>query len=398
MGNLKDHRQIGQELDLFSFHEYAPGAVFWHHKGYLIYKTLQNYLRENLLNEGYLEINTPVMVKSDLFKKSGHWDFYSENMFKLDVENQAYSLKPMNCPEACLVYQTKTRSYNDLPLRLADFGVLHRNELSGVLGGLFRVRQFTIDDAHHFVRPDQIQEEIEKLLVFIENFYKMFGFSSEFFMATRPDKAMGEEKLWKEAEKDLDKALKSAKVKFGVKEKDGAFYGPKIDIHIKDSQDRDWQLATIQLDFQIPEKMGLEYIDSDGKSKRPVIVHRAVTGSLERFIGILTEHYQGAFPAWLSPVQVSILPISDKHLDYANKLAKELRKNNIRFEVLDKSDTLQAKIREATLQKIPYLCIIGDKEIEKNEISLRTRDGKDLGKLDLSQFLQKIKKEIDKKV
>ncbi len=398
MGNLKDHRQIGQELDLYSFHEYAPGAVFWHHKGYLIYKTLQNYLRENLLNEGYLEINTPVMVKSDLFKKSGHWDFYSENMFKLDVENQTYSLKPMNCPEACLVYQTKTRSYNDLPLRLADFGVLHRNELSGVLGGLFRVRQFTIDDAHHFVRPDQIQEEIEKLLVFIENFYKMFGFSSEFFMATRPDKAMGDKKLWEEAENDLEQALKSAKVKYGVKEKDGAFYGPKIDIHIKDSQDRDWQLATIQLDFQIPEKMGLEYIDSEGKSKRPVIVHRAVTGSLERFIGILTEHYQGNFPIWLSPVQVALLPISDKHLEHAKKVAKELTENGIKVEIYDKSETLQAKIREATLQKIPYLCIIGDKEVENNEISLRTREGKDLGKLDLSQFLQKVKKEIDKKV
>src|SRR3989344_1818586 len=235
---LKDHRQLGQELDLFSFHEYAPGAVFWHHKGYLIYRTLQDYLRNNLLNEGYLEISTPVMLKSELFKKSGHWDFYSENMFKLDVEDQNYSLKPMNCPEACLIYQTRVRSYNDLPIRLADFGVLHRNELSGVLGGLFRARQFTIDDAHHFIRPDQIQEEIEKLLVFIEDFYKTFGFASEFFLSTRPEKAMGDPKLWKEAEKDLEEALKSAKVKYGVKEKDGAFYGPKIDIQIKDSQNR----------------------------------------------------------------------------------------------------------------------------------------------------------------
>lgn len=396
--NLKDHRQIGQELDLFSFHEYAPGAVFWHHKGYLIYRTIQEYLRKNLLNEGYLEIFTPVMLKSDLFKKSGHWDYYSENMFKLEVEEQTYALKPMNCPEACLVYQTRTRSYNDLPIRLADFGVLHRNELSGVLGGLFRVRQFSIDDAHHFVRPDQIQDEIEKLLIFIENFYKMFGFKSEFFLSTKPDKAMGDPKLWTEAEKDLEEALKSAKVKYGLKEKDGAFYGPKIDIQIKDSQNRDWQLATIQLDFQIPEKMGLEYIDTDGKAKRPVIVHRAVTGSLERFIGILTEHYQGAFPLWLSPVQVAILPITDKHLDYSRKLAKELREKDIRVEVYEKSETLQSKIREATLQKTPYICIIGDKEIEANQISVRTLSGKDLGKMSLSQFLDQIKDEIDKKV
>lgn len=398
MSNLKSHQQLGQELDLFSFHEYAPGAVFWHHKGYLIYRTLQEYLRTNLLSDGYLEIFTPVMVKSSLFKKSGHWDFYNENMFNLGVENENYSLKPMNCPEACLIYQTKTRSYNDLPLRLADFGVLHRNELSGVLGGLFRVRQFTIDDAHHFVRPDQIQDEIKKLLVFVENFYKIFGFRSEFFLSTKPDKAMGDLKLWKEAEKDLEEALKDAKVKFGIKEKDGAFYGPKIDIHIKDSQDRDWQLATIQLDFQIPQKLNLEYIDSDGKPKRPVIVHRAITGSFERFIGILTEHYQGAFPLWLSPVQLALLPITDKHNDYAREVLNKLTGQGIRVELDDRSERLQAKIRDATLQKIPYLGIIGDSEIENKTISVRTRNGKDLGAIDLSQFLVKIKEEIDKKV
>jgi threonyl-tRNA synthetase len=395
---LKDHRQIGQELDLFSFHEYAPGAVFWHHKGYQIYRTIQEYLRTTLLDDGYQEIFTPIMLKSDLFKKSGHWDYYSENMFKLEVEDQTYALKPMNCPEACLIYQTRVRSYNDLPLRLADFGALHRNELSGVLGGLFRVRQFSIDDAHHFVRPDQIQEEIEKLLIYIENFYKIFDFKSEFFLSTRPDKAMGDPALWTEAEKDLEEALKSAGVKYGIKEKDGAFYGPKIDIQIKDSQDRDWQLATIQLDFQIPEKMGLEFIDSEGKPKKPVIVHRAVTGSLERFIGILTEHYQGAFPIWLSPVQVAIITISDKQLEHGGKVAKELEENGIRVELYNKAETLQAKIREATLQKIPYLGIIGDKEIDKNTISVRTLAGEDLGALDLSQFLQKVKKEIDKKI
>ncbi|PIR80070.1 MAG: threonine--tRNA ligase [Candidatus Levybacteria bacterium CG10_big_fil_rev_8_21_14_0_10_35_13] len=398
MANLKDHRQLGQELDLFSFHDVAPGAVFWHHNGYLIYRTLQEYLRNTLLNEGYLEIFTPVMVKNDLFKKSGHWDFYSENMFKLDVENQAYALKPMNCPEACLIYMTRVRSYHDLPIRLADFGALHRNELSGVLGGLFRARQFSIDDAHHFVRPDQIQDEIEKLLVYIENFYKLFGFKSEFFLSTKPDKAMGDPKLWTEAEKDLEQALKNARVKYGIKEKDGAFYGPKIDIQIKDSQNRDWQLATIQLDFQIPEKMQLEYIDKDGKPKRPVIIHRAVTGSLERFIGILIEHYQGAFPMWLSPVQVILLPITDAQNKFTQKVLEMLKKEGIRVITDEKSATLQSKIRDATLQKIPVLGIIGPKEAESESISARTREGKDLGRTKLSEFIKRVRDEIDKKI
>ncbi|OGH02528.1 MAG: threonine--tRNA ligase [Candidatus Levybacteria bacterium RIFCSPHIGHO2_01_FULL_37_17] len=398
MPNLKDHRQIGAELDLYSFHDTAPGAVFWHHKGYLIYRSLQDYLRSELLSNGYDEVFTPVMVKSDLFKKSGHWDFYSENIFKLEQEKEIYALKPMNCPEACLIYGSKVRSYQELPIRLADFGILHRNELSGVLGGLFRVRQFTIDDAHHFVRPDQIQKEIEDLLVFVEKFYKLFGFRSEFMLATKPDKAMGDSKLWEEAEKDLEQALKAAKVKYGIKEKDGAFYGPKIDIHIKDSQERDWQLATIQLDFQIPEKMELEYIGKDGRPKRPVIIHRAITGSLERFMGILVEHYQGGFPLWLSPVQVAILPITDEQLGYAKVVKEKLEAENIRAEVDERSERLQAKIRDAALQKIPYLAIIGKSEFESKSVSIRTREGKDLGKLELTKFIQKIKEEIDKKV
>jgi len=395
--NLKDHRQIGQELDLFSFHDTAPGAVFWHAKGWIIYRTLQNFLRSTLEKESYQEISTPVMVKSSLFKKSGHWEFYNENMFNLDVEKEEYSLKPMNCPEASLIFANSTRSYNDLPIRLSEFGVLHRNELSGVLGGLFRVRQFVIDDAHHFIRPDQIQNEIHELILLVVKFYKSLGFSPEFYLSTKPEKAMGDEKLWEEAEKDLEEALKKADVKYGVKEKDGAFYGPKIDIHIKDSQKRDWQLATIQLDFQIPEKLGLEYIDSDGKGKRPVIVHRAILGSLERFIGILTEHYQGAFPLWLSPVQVSILPISDKHKEHAEKIAGQLREGGIRVDVDGRSETLQAKIREATLQKVSYLGIIGDKEVEGGELlSVRDRKG-DSKSLKVSQFLQQLKKEIEQK-
>src|SRR3989338_172587 len=394
----KDHRQIGQELDLFSFHDVAPGAVFWHPKGWSIYLTLQEFIRSLLKEEGYTEISTPVMVKSDLFKKSGHWEHYKKNIFNLDVETESYSLKPMNCPESALIYSAKTRSYQELPIRYSDFGILHRNELSGVLGGLFRVRQFTIDDAHHFVRPDQIQEEIHQLLLLITDFYKSFKFTPEFYLSTMPDKAMGDPKVWKQAENDLEKALKDAKVKYGVKEKDGAFYGPKIDIHIKDSQSRDWQLATIQLDFQIPEKMGLEYIDKDGKGKQPVMIHRAITGSLERFIGILTEHYQGAFPLWLSSVQIMIMPITDKQESFAKKIVDELKVQGIRAELDNRPERLQAKIRDSSLQKVPYLGIIGDREIAASSISVRMRNGKDLGTLKISDFLKRLKEEIDKKI
>ena len=395
---LKDHRQIGQELDLFSFNEVAPGTVFWHPKGWTIYKILENFIREKILKEGYLEISTPVMIKSDLFKQSGHWDFYKENMFNLNIENQSYSLKPMNCPESAIIYKTKVRSYNDLPLKFSEFGILHRNELSGVLGGGFRVRQFVIDDAHIYVRQDQIQDEISNLLALTMDVYKSLNFKPHFYLSTRPDKAMGDKKIWDEAEKDLEEALKKAKVKYDIKSKDGAFYGPKIDIHINDSQNRDWQLATIQLDFQIPLKMNVKYTDSDGKEKTPIIIHRGIFGSLERFIAILTEHFQGAFPLWLSPVQVAIIPITDKHLDYGQKILKELKENGIRAELNDKADTMQSKVRDATLQKVPYMVIIGDKEIKDNSVSVRTRDGQNLGSEKLSDFIKRVKQEIDKKI
>ncbi len=395
--NLKDHRQIGQELDLFSFHDVAPGTVFWHPKGWKIYLTLQNFIRDLLSKENYTEISTPVMTKSQLFKTSGHWEHYKENMFSLDVEAESYSLKPMNCPESALIFSNTTRSYHDLPLRYSDFGTLHRNELSGVLGGLFRVRQFTIDDAHIYVRPDQIQEEIQNLLKLVVKFYEIFNFRPKFYLSTKPGKAMGDEKLWKEAEKGLKDALIAAGVEYGVKEKDGAFYGPKIDIQINDSQNREWQVATIQLDFQIPEKMKLEYIDSDGAAKRPVIVHRAITGSLERFIGILTEHYQGAFPTWLAPIQVMILPITDGQKGHAEKLAQQLRESGIRIEVDSKSETLQAKIRTATLQKVPYLGIIGEKEVAGGSLlSVRDRKG-DSKQIEMSEFQSVLKKEIEQK-
>lgn len=395
---LKDHREIGRQLDLFSFHEYAPGAVFWHHKGWIIYQTLQEYIRQKTQEEGYQEISTPVMIKSALFKQSGHWEHFGENIFNLKIDKEDYSLKPMNCPEAALVYSSRTRSYHDLPVKYSEFGILHRKELSGVIGGLLRVRQFMIDDAHLFVRPDQIQEEIHKLLLLVISVYKSLDFAPKLYLATRPDKAMGDEKSWEEAEKNLQAALKIAKVTFAIKPKEGAFYGPKVDIHINDSQGRDWQLATIHLDFQIPKRMKLSFVDKSGKKQRPIMIHRGIFGSLERFIGILIEHFQGAFPVWLSPVQVIILPISDKSIDYAKNIKSVLIKSeSVRVEVNERDKTLQAKIRDATLQKIPYLLIVGPKEKKTRNVAVRTREGKDLGLMKLEEFLQKIQADIANK-
>lgn len=418
---MKDHRQIGRELDLFSFHEAAPGTVFWHPKGWTIYRILQEFIRQKTVLGDYQEISTPVMVKSQLFKQSGHWKHFGEhNMFNLaiyedeeikagkiptvkirlnkkdqEVPEVNYSLKPMNCPEAALVYSTRIRSYQDLPIRLSEFGILHRRELSGVLGGLLRVRQFIIDDAHLFVRPDQIQDEIHKLILLVMDVYKSLGFKPRFYLATKPDKAMGDNKTWKEAEYALEKALKDTKVSFDLKPKDGAFYGPKIDIHIFDSQKRDWQLATIQLDFQIPQKMKLNYQDRDGTKKQPVMIHQGIFGSIERFIGILLEHTQGNFPAWLAPVQVSIIPISDKNLKYAKTVFENLAEAGIRAEIDDRAVRMQAKIRDATLQKIPLMVICGAKEEGNKTIAVRTREGKDLGSLSLDKFLENAKVKIE---
>ena len=396
--SLKDHREIGRELDLFSFHEYAPGAIFWHPKGWLIYRLLVDFIREKTEEEGYMEISTPVMVKSQLFVESGHFEHFGENIFNLKVDKENYSLKPMNCPESAIVFRSKTRSYNDLPLRLSEFGTLQRKELSGVLGGLLRVRQFTIDDAHIFATPEQIHNEIQKLLKLTAEVYKSLGFKPRFYLATRPDKAMGDKKTWEEAENGLEKALGDTNVKFELKPKDGAFYGPKIDIHIFDSQNRDWQLATIQLDFQIPQQMQLEYADSDGSKKRPVMIHRGIFGSLERFIGILLEHTQGNLPVWLSPVQAAILPVSDKSADFARKTAEKIRSNGIRTDVDMRSETLQAKIRDATLQKVPYILVVGEKEQKENKVSIRERDSKNLVQADIEKFTAKIKADIASKV
>src|SRR3989344_4841089 len=360
----RDHRVIGQNLDLFSFHETAPGAPFWHPKGMAIFRELEKYAREVNDREGYEEINTPILVKKELFEQSGHWDFYRDNMFWFENprdENEVLVLKPMNCPESTYVYNSRVRSYKELPVRLAEIGRLHRNELSGTLGGLFRVRQFTLDDAHLYVAPEQAEEELVRVLNIIEDFYCMFGFKPNYLLATRPKDSLGTEEEWKHAEQALSGALKRSGTPFEVMEGDGAFYGPKIDVHVLDSQGRDWQLATNQLDLlMLPEKFDLAYVDEKGTRKKPWVIHRAVFGSFERFIGMLLEHTGGALPLWLSPIQTRILTIGEKHASFAEEVSALLRDADIRTELDASNETLGKKIRDGKMHKIPYLLVIGD--------------------------------------
>ncbi|MBI4121632.1 MAG: threonine--tRNA ligase [Candidatus Ryanbacteria bacterium] len=389
-----DHRVIGQKLDLFSFHEIAPGAPFWHGHGMIIWRELEKYIRKLNDREGYEETSTPVLVKTQLFEKSGHWQHFKDNMFWFKNprdENEELGLKPMNCPESTLIYSTQIRSYRDLPLRLSEVSdKLHRNELSGTLGGLLRVRQMTQDDAHIYCRPDQIESEITTLMTLVKEFYSNFDFALSFNLATRPDKAMGDTRLWQEAEKDLENVLKNTGVKYEIKEKDGAFYGPKIDINVTDSQNREWTIATIQLDFQIPERMGLEYVDESGKNKRPVMIHRAILGTFERFIGILLEHTSGALPFWLAPVQVRVLTINEKVSAYAEKVVSQLKEKNIRVELDSRNETINKKIREGEMQKIPYLVVVGEKEMADKTLNIRTRGVKETSTQRLENFLKSI--------
>ena len=404
----RDHRKLGKDLDLFSFHEEGPGFVFWHPKGMLLRESLMNTYNEIHKKAGYQLVSTPMLLSEDLWHKSGHWDHYKDSMYFTKIDSRTFAIKPMNCPGVSLIYKNRLRSYRDLPLRFAEQGEVHRHEPSGTLHGLFRVRAFRQDDAHLFVRDDQIEEEVKNIILLTLDFYKKIGFSNVHIeLSTRPENSIGGDKIWEKAEAILKKVLLDLKIEYKLNEGDGAFYGPKIDFHIEDVLGRSWQCGTIQLDFFMPDRFDLEYIDSDGQPKRPVMIHRTVLGSIQRFVGILIEHFGGAFPLWLSPVQAAIIPITDKHLKHAEKIGKQLRNADIRVEVYGKSETLGNKIREATLQKIPYLGIIGDKEVSAQgrsasggelRISIRTRDGKDLGTIGLSQFLQKVKEEIDKKV
>lgn len=395
----RDHRIIAQQLDLFSQHDVSPGAIFWHPKGMVIWKELEKFIREKNDIYGYGEVQTPVMVKKALYETSGHWDHYREDGFWFNVNEETFVLKPMNCPEATLIYSNALRSYRDLPIRLSEpTGRLHRNELKGVLGGLFRVRQFTQDDAHIFCRPDQIEEEISTLLRYTKELYEIFGLPTSFRFATKPDKAMGDPELWIRAESALEGVLERLKIPYQVKPKDGAFYGPKIDIHAKDAIGREHQVATIQLDFQMPERFKLEYHDTDGAIKRPVMIHRAIFGSFERFIGVLIEHYAGAFPIWLSPVQATILPISDNQNEWAEKVYEQLKNEGVRVEINKNNETLGKKIRAAEMQKIPYLLVIGDKEVGAKSMAVRKRSDGDMGQMEIKEFIKKIQKEISSKL
>lgn len=372
----RDHRRLGVALDLFSFHDVSPGSAFWHPKGQRIWRTLEGAMRELQERRGYQEISTPIVVSEKLWRQSGHWDLYRENMFLVESENQMFSLKPMNCPESSIVYRTKKRSYRDLPLRFNEYGRLHRNERSGALSGLTRVRQFIQDDAHLYVRPDQLTAEIEALLGEVREAYSWVGLEPRFAFATKPDKAIGDPALWERAEQLIREAFAAADISYTVKPKDGTFYAPKIDIYIDDALGREWQMATIQIDLvMLPERFDLTYIDEEGKEQRPIAIHRAIYGSLERFIGILIEHFGGAFPLWLAPVQAVVIPIADRHIEAAQELATVLRERGLRVDVDASSNRMQYKIRTAQEQKVPYMVVLGDREIEARTASPRTRSG-----------------------
>ena len=406
----RDHKKLGREQDLFFFDDTSPGMAYWLPKGVILYNSLYNFAREMYKKFGYQEVMTPMLNKKELYETSGHWQHYRDDMFlspmsflRGDSEaslegSEVFGIKPMNCPNAMRIFASKTRSYNDLPMRLAETSVLHRFELSGTLNGLFRTRQFRQDDAHIFVLGSQIKHEFEKLMEMIEEMYAPFNLSYRLRFGTRPEKFMGDPKDWDHAEEVLKLVLDESKKEYFEAPGEGAFYGPKVDILMKDSLGREWQTGTIQLDFQQPKNFKLEYINAEGKPETPIVIHRALFGSFERFLGILVEHYAGKFPTWLSPVQIMLLPIADRHADYAHEVGKKFQEAGIRAEVNAKQDTLQAKIREATLQRVPFMGIIGDKELESKGLAVRARDGKDLGLMDLSLFLQKVQEEIDKKI
>jgi len=395
----RDHRKLGKELELFVFHDIAPGAPFWLPKGMIIFRELEKFLREELDHNGYQEINTPILVKKDLWEQSGHWAHYRENMFLVESDETTYALKPMNCPESTYVYRNKIRSYKDLPLRYSEIGRLHRNEISGALGGMFRVRQITMDDAHIYCRPDQILSEVNSLIDLVARFYSIFGLKPIYNLSTRPDEAMGDIKLWEQAEESLKKALESKNITYNLKPKDGAFYGPKIDVLIEDAIGREWQIATIQLDFvMLPERFELEYIAEDGSRQRPVAIHRAIFGSFERFVGIITEHFAGSFPTWLSPVQAVILPITDAFNNYAQQVFHALKNAKVRVELDFRNEKVGFKIREWELKKVPYMLVVGEKEKSNHTVSIRQHKKGDIGAKPLNDFIQKIVKEISEKL
>lgn len=390
----RDHRKLGRELDLFDILDEGPGFPFFMPKGMILRNTLEAYWREEHAKRGYNEIKTPIILNEDLWHRSGHWDHYKENMYFTKIDEGDFAIKPMNCPGGMLAYKRKLYSYRDLPERMAELGLVHRHELSGALHGLMRVRCFTQDDAHIFMTPQQIKQEVLGVIALIDDFYKVFGFNYHVELSTRPENSMGSEEQWNTATNSLKEALDEKGMKYKINEGDGAFYGPKIDFHLEDSIGRTWQCGTIQLDFQMPERFDLTYVGADGAKHRPVMIHRVVFGSIERFIAILTEHYTGAFPVWLSPVQVKILALADKHHSYASEINQMLKNKNIRSELDLRNEKIGYKIREAQLEKTPYMLIIGDKEVENKTLSVRSRQDGDLGIMAVDAFVEKIYGEI----
>lgn len=393
----RDHRKLGKELDLFSIQEEGPGFPFFHPKGMILRNLLEDFWRVEHRKRGYQEIKTPIILNEQLWHTSGHWDHYKENMYFTKIDQEDYAVKPMNCPGSMLVYKRKIHSYRDLPLRMGELGLVHRHELSGALHGLMRVRCFTQDDAHLFLLPEQVKPEIMEMMDFIDYIYNVFGFKYHVELSTRPEKSMGTDEQWELATNSLRDALEAKAVKYIVNEGDGAFYGPKIDFHLQDCIGRTWQCGTIQLDFQMPERFDLTYIGPDGEKHRPVMIHRTFFGSVERFIGILTEHYAGAFPVWLSPVQVKILPITDRANEYAEQLKARLEKQDVRVELDLRNEKIGYKIREAQMEKLPYMLVIGDKEVENNQVAIRKRGDGDLGAVSIEQFEKQILTEIAEK-
>ncbi|NMA48191.1 MAG: threonine--tRNA ligase [Tissierellia bacterium] len=393
----RDHRKLGKELDLFSLQEEGPGFPFFHPKGMIIRNLLEDFWRVEHTKRGYGEIKTPLILNEKLWHQSGHWDHYKENMYFTTIDEEGYAIKPMNCPGSILVYKTKMYSYRDLPLRWGELGLVHRHELSGALHGLMRVRSFTQDDAHLYMLPSQVKDEIKKTIDLADYIYDVFGFKYNIELSTRPENSMGSQEQWDLATESLREALEEKGIKYKLNEGDGAFYGPKIDFHLEDAIGRTWQCGTIQLDFQMPERFDLTYIDKDNEKKRPVMVHRTILGSMERFMGILIEHYAGKFPVWLAPVQATILPISDKFNDYAYEVKKAMEDKGIRVEVDDRAEKIGYKIREAQMQKIPYSLIVGEKEVEDRLLSIRKRDDGDMGQMGIDAFLEKIVQEIEDK-
>lgn len=396
---LRDHRKLGKELGLFAIMEEGPGFPFFLPKGMVLKNLLIDYWRKLHEREGYMEISTPMMLNRDLWETSGHWEHYRENMYTTVIDEVDFAVKPMNCPGGMLVYKMEPRSYKELPMRLGELGLVHRHEKSGQLHGLMRVRCFTQDDAHIFMMPEQITEEIQRVVKLIDEVYTRFGFQYHIELSTRPKDSIGSEEDWELATAALEKAVREMHIAYTVNEGDGAFYGPKLDFHLKDSIGRTWQCGTIQLDFQLPQRFGAEYIGADGEKHRPIMIHRVVFGSVERFIGILIEHYAGKFPVWLSPVQVKILPVSDKYLPYGNEIMEKLKAENIRVEIDERDEKLGYKIREAQLDKVPYMIILGEKEQAGKTISVRCRDAQegrqDMGEMLPEEFIKMVKQVCD---